>query len=208
MGWRHSRLTMSYCAFLAVAIINEMEDNNEQRIWTLPREKGWWERIVLTEFRDREWITHFRMSKRTFLLICQSLAGHLQPDFNPLSTREPISPEKQIAITLMYLASCCEYRIVGELFGVGKTSVWRCVHRVVDAINEILLPEWIRMPGENECREISTAFEEKSKIPQLIGCIDGTHIPMTPPSDGYRDYVNRKGWTSIVLQAVVDNNKL
>ena len=35
--------------------------------------------------------------------------------------------------------------------------------------------------------------------------IDGTHIPVTAPFDGYRDYVNRKGWTSIILQAVCDD---
>ncbi|CAL8240049.1 unnamed protein product [Gadus morhua 'NCC'] len=28
---------------------------------------------------------------------------------------------------------------------------------------------------------------------------------MLPPSDGYKDFVNRKGWPSYVLQAVVDH---
>lgn len=62
------------------------------------------------------------------------------------------------------------------------------------------------MPDDNECYEIAVAFEKKTHIPQLIGAIDGTHIPILPPSDGYRDYINQKGWSSMILQAVVDNN--
>lgn len=95
-------------------------------------------------------------------------------------------------------------RIVGNNFGIHKATVWKCIHRVIDAINTELMNLWI-MPDNNECREIAAAFEKKTHIPQLIGTIDGTHIPILPPSDGYRDYVNRKGWPSMILQAVVDN---
>jgi hypothetical protein len=50
------------------------------------------------------------------------------------------------------------------------------------------------MPDEIECENISHHFERKSYIPQLIGAIDhGTHIPILPPSEGYRDFVNRNG---------------
>ena len=33
----------------------------------------------------------------------------------------------------------------------------------------------------------------------------GTHIPILAPTDGYRDFQNRKGWSSFVLQGVVDD---
>ncbi|XP_071581132.1 uncharacterized protein, partial [Temnothorax nylanderi] len=66
-------------------------------------------------------------------------------------------------------------------------------------------PDFLRMPNEVEASEIASRFERISHIPQIIGCIDGSHIPILAPSEGYRDYVNRKGWPSFNLQAVVDD---
>ncbi|KAL7878381.1 hypothetical protein AOLI_G00093550 [Acnodon oligacanthus] len=38
-----------------------------------------------------------------------------------------------------------------------------------------------------------------------MGLVDGTHIPVLPAADGYKDFVNRKGWPSYLLQGVVDD---
>ena len=42
-------------------------------------------------------------------------------------------------------------------------------------------------------------------VPQVFGALDGTHVPILPPVAGYLDFVNRKGWPSIILQALVDD---
>jgi hypothetical protein len=65
--------------------------------------------------------------------------------------------------------------------------------------------DFIRMPTQEECHQISQAFEHVSNLPMVIGCIDGTHIPIKPPKAGYRDFVNRKGWSSYNVQDVVDD---
>lgn len=129
----------------------------------------------------------------TFLWLCEKLENQLRPEDNNLKAREPLSLQKQVGITLCFLASCSEYRIVGHLFGVHKSTVHKCVYRVVNSIIEELMETWISMPDATECEYIAFNFEKKCNIPQLIGAIDGTHIPILPPSDGYRDYINRKG---------------
>ncbi|KAL6455329.1 hypothetical protein MHYP_G00362230 [Metynnis hypsauchen] len=62
-----------------------------------------------------------------------------------------------------------------------------------------------QVPNEEEALELARRFEAISRIPQIMGLIDGTHIPVLPPRDGYKDFVNRKGWPSYVLQGVVDD---
>ncbi|KAJ8273847.1 hypothetical protein GJAV_G00106160 [Gymnothorax javanicus] len=63
----------------------------------------------------------------------------------------------------------------------------------------------IKAPTVEEACATARRFQQKFGMPQIMGCIDGTHIPVLPPSDGYKDFVNRKGWPSLILQAVVDD---
>lgn len=130
----------------------------------------------------------------------------LKPKPNPLSKRPPVSVEEQVAIAIYYLGCCAELRAIGEIFGYAKSTVFKCVKRVCQAIVAILVPIWIRMPNEDECVEQAILFEIRTGIPQTIGAIDGTHIPITPPKVGYSDFLNRKGWPSLSTQALVDCN--
>ncbi|KAK7910497.1 hypothetical protein WMY93_015181 [Mugilogobius chulae] len=49
-------------------------------------------------------------------------------------------------------------------------------------------------------------FELKWGLPQCIGAVDGSHIPILAPQEYHTEYYNRKGWYSIVLQAVVNSS--
>ncbi|XP_078145159.1 5-hydroxytryptamine receptor 4 [Centroberyx gerrardi] len=44
--------------------------------------------------------------------------------------------------------------------------------------------------------------ENRWGLPQCIGAIDGSHIPILAPQEYHCDYFNRKGWHSIILQGV------
>jgi len=65
----------------------------------------------------------------------------------------------------------------------------------------------ILMPCRDETEYIVMQFENVSHISHIIGCINETHLPITVPEEGYRDFVNRKGWASYNVQTVVDHNR-
>ncbi|XP_039305175.1 protein ALP1-like [Solenopsis invicta] len=123
-----------------------------------------------------------------------------------LKAREPISVKKQVAVGLYKIASCSEYRVVENVFGIHKSTVKKCMYRVVNAVNEVMTLAYINMPHQDEAKYIAMQFENVSHIPQIISCIDGTHLPITVPEESYRDFVNRKGWASYNVQAIVDHN--
>ena len=53
-------------------------------------------------------------------------------------------------------------------------------------------------------------FELKWGVPQCVGAIDGSHIPVCAPANLHTDYYNCKGWYSMLVddfdeQWCVDN---
>lgn len=42
-------------------------------------------------------------------------------------------------------------------------------------------------------------------MPGVVGAVDGTHIPIIAPSQNHSNYVNRKGFHSIVAQLICDH---
>ena len=120
--------------------------------------------------------------------------------------RRSISVEHRVAITLWCLATPCEYRTVGHLFGVARCTVCVIVHDTCNAINSVFSKDFVCFPVESQLTEVIDGFKEKWGIIQCAGAIDGSHIPVSAPAGNHTDYYNRKGWYSIVIQAVVDHN--
>jgi hypothetical protein len=59
----------------------------------------------------------------------------------------------------------------------------------------------------DQWEDIMQSFERQHGIPNIVGAIDGTHIPVAiPHNDNWNGYINRKGWSSITFQCVVDGD--
>ena len=51
-------------------------------------------------------------------------------------------------------------------------------------------------------------FARKSKVPNVVAAIDGSHIPIKAPKDNHKDYLNRKYFYSLLVQGIVDAQSL
>ena len=91
---------------------------------------------------------------------------------------------------------------------MGISTFSYALRDFIHVIIENFLAEKIIFPStESEINRIENGFKKLEKIPNVIGAIDGSHISIKAPHLFPVDYFNRKGFYSIVLQAVVDHKK-
>ncbi|KAM7174193.1 uncharacterized protein RBU57_004347 [Macrochelys suwanniensis] len=125
------------------------------------------------------------------------------PDLQCKDTRlrVALSVEKCVAISVWKPAIPDCYRSVANQFGVGKSTVGAVLLQVCRAINPIL--RWRTMALGN-VHEIVDGFAEIG-FPNCGRVINGAHIPILVPDHLASEYINRKGYFSVVLQALVNH---
>ncbi|XP_065267502.1 uncharacterized protein LOC135884139 [Emys orbicularis] len=148
---------------------------------------------------DEQWLQNFWMRKATFLDLCVELA--LVPQLKDTRIRAALLVKMHMAITAWKLATLDCYRLVANQFGVGKLTVGAVLMQVCRAINCILLQRTVTL---GNVRVIVDGFAEMG-FPNCGGLIDDTHIPILAPDHLAMEYINRKGYFSMVLQALVDH---
>jgi hypothetical protein len=72
-------------------------------MWIRPgRTSIWWDNLIDNVMIDEEWRENFRLSKVNFFKLCNELEPYLHK--KSTNMRKTISVEKQVAVTLYYLA--------------------------------------------------------------------------------------------------------
>ena len=103
------------------------------------------------------------------------------------------------------LATGCDYRTLRELFGMGRSTVCESFQEFITAVVLSLKDRYLRRPSEEEFINIMQGYRDVWGFPQCCGAIDGTHIPIVGPKEHKNDYYNRKGWYSMICQAICDH---
>lgn len=142
------------------------------------------------------------MNRSTFEYIVSVCVSMRRVDTN---MRKAIPLDKRVAIGLYRLATSAEDRSVANIFGVGRSMVNLAFHEFCTIIVLRLEPRFVRFPKVHEVHEHLRRFAAVSGFPQGMGALDGCHIEVCSPKDHATDYINYKGWYSVILLAIVDH---
>jgi len=174
-----------------------------------PKTDGFWTNIYPNLNDDsltNGFKSHFRITKTTFHRLLNTISNHPVYQSNPFKPQTPI--EMQVAIVLQRFANPMSYRELETSFGISQGSVQNFTKRFCITVLENLQYA-IKWPTDQSMQEVVEGFappEFRKRIPNVIGAIDGSHIPIQRPQVEYHQrYINRKGFYSVVLMAIVNH---
>uniref|UniRef100_A0A2H1W5I3 SFRICE_023918 n=1 Tax=Spodoptera frugiperda TaxID=7108 RepID=A0A2H1W5I3_SPOFR len=106
----------------------------------------------------------------------------------------PTDRDEMVLCTLSYLANGSYQRPEGVIH----------IRQVVEALNSNYMLKNIQTQQERS--RIRQEFQRKFNLPGVIGCIDCTHIAIVKPHHDEHQFFNRKGYHSLNVQMICDNN--
>ncbi|PSS17584.1 Nuclease [Actinidia chinensis var. chinensis] len=182
----------------------------QRRLWKKIRSQAWWDECNSDEFSDDEFRKAFRMGKETFDLICNELSSVVAKENTTLRNAVPV--RQRVAVCIWRLATGEPLRLVSKRFGLGISTCHKLVLEVCAAIRTVLMPKYLQWPpDEDSVKRIKDEFESVSGIPNVVGSMYTTHIPIIAPKTSVSAYFNRrhternqKTSYSITVQGVVN----
>ncbi|XVF89054.1 hypothetical protein PTKIN_Ptkin19aG0100100 [Pterospermum kingtungense] len=183
-----------------------------RRLWVKQRSKAWWDECNRPDYPEEDFKKAFRMSKSTFELICEELNSVIVKEDTALRNAIPV--KQRVAVCIWRLATGDPLRLVSKRFGLGISTCHKLVLEVCSAIRSVLMPKYLRWPNDGvSVRKIKEKYEGSSGIPNVVGSMHTTHVPITAPKTSGAAYYNKrqternkKTSYSITVQGVVDPN--
>ena len=126
-------------------------------------------------YSDLEFKERFHMCRTTAEDILHSISSQLQHD---TARNYSLSPDLQFLITLRFLTCATFQGVCADLFHIHRTSVSRCISNVVATLTT-LKNEHLCFPAD--LNTTKQQFYQYGNFPGVVGCVDGTHIPIYRP---------------------------
>ncbi|XP_074286897.1 protein ANTAGONIST OF LIKE HETEROCHROMATIN PROTEIN 1 [Silene latifolia] len=183
--------------------------SHQRRLWVKDRSKAWWDECNSPEFPEAEFRKFFRMGKSTFEVICEELNSVVAKEDTMLRAAIPV--KQRVAVCIYRLATGEPLRLVSKRFGLGISTCHKLVLEVCQAIRNVLMPKYLQWPNEESLKRIEEEYESLSGIPNVVGSMYTTHIPIIAPKISVAAYFNKrhternqKTSYSITVQGVVN----
>ena len=153
--------------------------------------------IDLHELTDEELCSRYRFGRESI----KFLIGNLKDDLQRQTRRNhALSPTLQVLAALRFFASGSFLQIIGDTIGLPKSTVSRIATDVSKAlVNK--QEEFINFPTEPDQKRI---LRERG-FPGVVGCTHGIHVRIQVPNKNENDYVNRKDFHSLNVQALCNH---
>ena len=157
-------------------------------------------RNPLDVYDDFELFERFRFGRIDILRIVEEIRADLTFGYR---RKGYLSPELQVLTALRFFASGSFQIIVGDTVRATKSTVSRTIHRVATALCA-RARRWIYLPRQREADRQKRLFFAMAGFPNVIGCVDGTHVKLQAPVVNEHEYVNRSGKHSINVHIICD----
>lgn len=152
---------------------------------------------------DTVFIDTYRLSKNLVRNLCEELKP-VMPD----STKfVEFSIENKVLATLSFYATGKYQRTAKMDSSINQYFATTAVKQVTEALNDpAIVKKYIHFPHlRNERDVIKTRFYMKYGIPNVVGCVDCTHVPIARPEDDQKLHHN-KSYHSKKVQIICDSD--
>ena len=155
----------------------------------------------LDVYDDVELYERFRFRRYNLLAIIDELRDDLE---YTSQRNRALSTELQTLITLRFLASGCFQNHVSDMIGVNRSTACRAIRRVCLALQR-RMARYVYLPQDrDEIAGMKRDFATIANFPNVVACVDGTHVKIISPAANEWEYVNCKGYHSINVQLMCD----
>ncbi|XP_036336252.1 putative nuclease HARBI1 [Rhagoletis pomonella] len=156
---------------------------------------------------DIEFIKQFRVNKNAYKHISSIICGKIPPVIKSTA----ISRQQKLSLCLRILAEGSYQNAVGKdyMLGMAQPTVSKIFSEVIDILENELCDKWLNLKmNDEEQMESRSYFYNKSKIPGIVMCIDGTHIRIAKPTGSNSHlFYNRKGFYSLNVLVICDHKQ-
>jgi len=90
---------------------------------------------------------------------------------------------------------------VSDRFDISKSMLHDSMRRIVAALNN-LADRFIKWPEGDRLNEVKHRFSRTGSLPDVIGAIDGSHIPILAPKVSYSFVKSTKLFLVVIKSCV------
>lgn len=149
----------------------------------------------LDTFDDVEMYSKFRFRRHDIL----SMVDEIKDELEMANRGYTVLPCIQVCVALRFYATGSFQSACADLAGISQPTASRIIKRVTRALLKHV-QQWIIFPDQKEADRQKSKFYNIGGFPNVVGCLDATHIRIQAPRNNEHEYLNRKNYHSLNVQ--------